>query len=227
MSDAVSATTDEERTFLPAARFKALTPYFDMLVRATTRERTFRARLLERMALPAGASVLDLGAGTGTFAIELKRRHPDAHVVGVDPDPEILAIARRKAAEAGVDVDLREAFGEDLPFDDDSFDAVVSTLVFHHLKPDAKRATLAEVARVLKPDGRLYVGDWGRPADPLQAALFMQARVFDGFEVTADNAKGRLPRMFADAGLRQPMIDGRMRTPLGTLAFYSARGRAT
>ena len=191
MSNEVSATRDEERSFLPAARFRALTPYFDKLVRATTREPTFRSRLLERISVPPGASVLDLGAGTGTFAIQLRRRHPDARIVGIDPDPEILAIARRKAAGSDVEVEFREAFGDELPFDDGSFDLVVSTLVFHHLKPDVKRAALKEVRRVLKPDGRLYVGDFGNPADPLQTALLLQTRVFDGFDVTADSRRGR------------------------------------
>ena len=222
----MSETTEHDRAYLPAARFKALTPYFDTLVRGVTRESTFRKRLLDRISLAPDASVLDIGAGTGTLAIQLRRRYPEARIVGIDPDAEILAIARRKAAEAGCEVDFREAFSQELPFADDSFDAVVSTLVFHHLKPDVKRATFREIARVLKPGGRLYVGDFGRPADPLQAALALQARVFDGFEVTKDNLSGRLPRMFEEAGLREARVDGRMRSPFGTLTFYSARAPA-
>ena len=209
--------------YLPALRFKALTPYFDRFAAVTVRDRALKRRLLEQVRLEPGDSVLDLGAGTGTLAILLKERFPEARVVGLDADPEILAIARSKADEAGADIELVESMSTAMPFPDASFDAVVSTLFFHHLDSGAKRTTLAEVARVLKPGGRLHVGDWGPPADPVQAALFAPVRVFDGFAVTRENRRGKLPGLIEQAGIGDARVEGRMRTGLGTLELLSAR----
>ena len=209
--------------YLPALRFKRLTPYFDRVVRAPLRETRLKQSLIDQVALEPGESVLDLGAGTGTLAIRLKQRQPAARVVGLDADPEILALARSKAAEAGVEIELVEGMSNHLPFEDGSFDKVVSTLFFHHLDGDGKRATLTEVARVLRPGGELHVGDFGPPADPLQAALFTPVRVFDGFEVTRANRRGELPDLFAQAGISDARVEDRLRTGLGTLELLSAR----
>lgn len=210
-----------EKAFLPALRFKALTPLFDTVVRVTSRETTFKARLLDQLALSPGAHVLDVGAGTGTLAIEIARRWPHARVTGFDADAESLAIARRKAAD--VAVDFVEGVSTELPFPNAHFDAVTATLFFHHLDGAAKRATLREIARTLKRGGTLHVADWGRPADPLQAATFVATvRAFDGFDVTGDNARGALPDLIAGAGLRSVAVRDRLRTALGTLDLIRA-----
>jgi ubiquinone/menaquinone biosynthesis C-methylase UbiE len=213
----------ERTAYLPALRWKALTPAFDAVVRATARETAMKERLLEQADIGPGDTVLDLGAGTGTLAIRIKQRCPTARVVGLDADRDILAIARSKAAAAHCDVELVEALSTEMPFPARSFDFVVSTLFFHHLTTDVKRATLREVHRVLKPGGGVHVGDWGRPGDPVMAALFLTVRAFDGFGVTADNARGRLPALFAETGLEEVRERRRLRTALGTVALYSAR----
>jgi SAM-dependent methyltransferase len=213
----------EERHFLPALRFRALTPIFDSVVRVTTRERTFKERLLHQAAVAPGESVLDLGAGTGTLAIGLKQRVPGAEVTGLDADPEVLARARHKSAERGVQIDWVEGYSTELPFPDAAFDVVISTLFFHHLTSPDKRTTLREIARVLRPEGRLHVGDWARPSDPAMALAFLAVRTFDGWDVTADNARGALPELFEGAGLQAAVLRGQMRAPLGTLGLYAAR----
>lgn len=215
-------TQSQPQGFLPALRFPSLTPVFDPVVRLTTRERTFKRRLVHAVRLAPGESALDLGAGTGTLALMLKRSCPQAQVTGLDADPAVLAQARRKAQRAKLDVELVEAFSTELPFPLASFDAVVSTLFFHHLPSDDKRRTLAEVARVLRPGGRLHIADWGRPSDPAMGALFGIVRAFDGKEVTADNAAGRLPLLIEQAGLQEVRVGDRLRTPLGTLDLISA-----
>src|SRR5215213_2133372 len=164
----MSATRDQR--YIPALRFSALTPLFDPLVRVSTRERAFKRRLLERAAVRPGDDVLDLGAGTGTLALMLKAAVPGATVTGLDADQDILTRAQSKAAAVGADVGFVHGFSNAMPFADGSFDVIVSTLFFHHLEREVKAATLRECVRVLRPGGRLVVGDWGRPSGPVMAA---------------------------------------------------------
>lgn len=208
--------------YLHALRFRALTRLYDPVVRLTSREERFKELLVEQAAPAAGQRVLDLGCGTGTLAIKVKRRAPGADVVGLDADPSMLAQARRKAEEAGVELELTEGFSTELPYEDASFDRVLSTLFFHHLDPEPKRRTAREIARVLRPGGELHVADWGKPSDPAMAIAFLGIRLLDGFENTADNVHGELPRIFEEAGLERAEQTDRLRTVLGTLSLYRA-----
>jgi ubiquinone/menaquinone biosynthesis C-methylase UbiE len=217
------ASSEPVGGFRPALRFNALTPYFDAFLRVTSHERRLKRRLAEQARVRPGDAVLDVGAGTGTLAIELKRATPGATITGLDADPEIIARARAKAAEAGQEVELVVAMADAMPFGDASFDTVVSTLFFHHLPGEAKREALREIVRVLKPGGELHVADVGRPHDRLQRLLVLPVRVLDGFDATADNVAGALPRMFGEAGLERSDHHGDIRTPIGTVALYSAR----
>jgi SAM-dependent methyltransferase len=218
----VAATRGDE-SYVPALAFGRLTGLFDPFIRVTTRERRFRERLLDQAALAGGQRVLDVGCGTATLAIMVKQREPSAEVVGLDADSAILERGRAKAARAGVDVQLDEGMSFDLPYEDASFDRVLSTLFFHHVKPDAKERTAREIVRVLRPGGELHVADMGKPVDPLQAALFAFFRRFDGDEETRDHARGRLPHFLERGGLSDTRTHGTMRTLFGTLTFYSAR----
>lgn len=105
--------------------------------------------------LAAGDSVLDVGCGTGVLLAELAREIPGVRLAGIDLSNEMLEVARRRL---GTDVELKEASAEALPFGDATFDAVVSTSVFHYIR-EPQRA-LQEMRRVLKPGGRLVIVDW-------------------------------------------------------------------
>jgi ubiquinone/menaquinone biosynthesis C-methylase UbiE len=184
------AQSERERGYLPALRFRALTPLFDLVARGTVRERTIKEELLDQANLGEGQRVLDLGAGTGTLAIMARRRAP-CEVVGIDADPQILEIARRKADAAGVEVRFDEGTATALPYEDASFDRVLSTLFFHHLTSADKGRALGEIARVLQPGGELHLADFTAPADPLQAVLSWQVRLLDGRERTRENFRRR------------------------------------
>lgn len=208
--------------YVPALRFRVLTALYDPLIRLTTREAEFKRRVLAEAELNPGERVLDLACGTGTLAIMAKQAQPKAEVVALDGDPEILRRARQKAAEAGIEIGFDHGLSTKLPYPDHSIDAVLSTLFFHHLTLPAKQLTAIEIARVLKPGGRLRVADWGRPHDRLMAALFLGVRLLDGFDQTRANVAGGLPAVFTDAGLDHvEEIDG-LRTAFGSLAFYRA-----
>jgi len=209
--------------YVPALRFRSLTRLYDPVVRTTTREQEFKQRLLRQAHLEPGQRVLDLGCGTGTLAIEAKQVQPEAEIVGLDGDFEVLERARAKARMARAAIQFDQGLSTDLPYDDDSFDIILATLFFHHLMGKDKRKTASEIARVLKPGGELQVADWGRPSDPLMALLFWQIRVFDGLEQTRENAAGALPAIFEQGGLERAAETDRLRTVFGTMALYRAR----
>jgi ubiquinone/menaquinone biosynthesis C-methylase UbiE len=209
--------------YVPALRFRALTGLYDPVVRATTREAKFKPRLLDQARIGPGDRVLDVACGTGTLAIEAKRRAPGAELVGIDGDPEMLERAREKARAAGAGIAFDEGLSTDLPYEDSTFDRALSTLFFHHLDLAGKRATIAELARVLRPGGELHIADWGRPSDPLMALLGWQIRLLDGRDVTRENFDGSLPGLIADGGFADVAERDRLRTPLGSMVLLSAR----
>jgi ubiquinone/menaquinone biosynthesis C-methylase UbiE len=151
--------------YIPALSFDFLTPLYDPVVALTSREKSFKPELVRQTALQPGGRALDLGCGTATLTIALKKSCPQAVVFGLDGDAKILEIARRKAEKANAEIKLDEGFSFELPYPDGYFDSVVSSLFFHHLTPENKQKTLAEVFRVLKPEGILNIADWGRPAN--------------------------------------------------------------
>jgi ubiquinone/menaquinone biosynthesis C-methylase UbiE/DNA-binding MarR family transcriptional regulator len=114
---------------------------------------------LEHLDLKTGETVVDLGSGAGIDALIAARKvGPQGSVIGVDMTPEMLAAARTNAEAAGAEqVDFREGRLEELPVDDASVDAVTSNCVIN-LVPD-KSQVFSEIARVLRPGGRLVVSD--------------------------------------------------------------------
>ena len=124
------------------------------------RDKAIREKLVEVAAPAPGETVLDVGCGTGTLALALKSRVGTGEVHGIDASPEMIDVAREKAAKAGSDIDFQVALIEALPFPDATFDLVTSSLMLHHLPDDLKRRGLAEIRRVLKPGGRFLALDF-------------------------------------------------------------------
>lgn len=125
------------------------------------RERQLRDRLLELARLRAGESVLDVGCGTGTLAIRAQETvGRSGTVCGVDASVEMLARARAKAARAGVPVRFENAAAQSLPFADSSFDLALGTMMLHHLSRGARRDFAAELRRVVRPRGRVFLADF-------------------------------------------------------------------
>lgn len=141
---------------------------YDLLVWLLThgRTRAFRTKMVDLARLESGEAVLDVGCGTGSLAIAAKRRvGTHGQVSGIDASPEMIARATSKAAKMGSDVFFKTAVAEALPFADAAFEVVLSTLMLHHLPRRVRQQCLSEIRRVLKPEGRVLVVDFGRPQD--------------------------------------------------------------
>ena len=141
--------------------------FYDFTLRLFTlgRERAFRDRILGFAALTPGQSVLDVGCGTGTQAIAAKWKvGTQGAVYGVDASPQMLARARSKARKAGLEVSFLEAPAQKLPFPDGRFDAVLNTLMLHHLPRTSREQCVREMRRVLRPGGRLVIVEFASPA---------------------------------------------------------------
>jgi ubiquinone/menaquinone biosynthesis C-methylase UbiE len=148
-------------------------PLYDPLVKLLGGD-TARKILLDHANVQTGHRVLDIGCGTGTFAMLIKGLYPDVDIVGLDPDPKALARAKRKAERSAVSVRLDQGFSRELPCPEASFDRVFSTFMFHHLPLDERQTTLSEVRRVLRPGGSFHMLDFAgteasgyRPFDEL------------------------------------------------------------
>jgi ubiquinone/menaquinone biosynthesis C-methylase UbiE len=150
-------------------------PYYDFAVNITTlgQARRLRRITVDQALIKPSDAVLDVGCGTGEVTLLAKVRAKNGNVYGIDPAPEMIAVARKKAARKRLDIDFRVGVIESLPFPDASIDVVTSSLMMHHLPENLQVRGLAEIYRILKPGGRLLIADFMRPTGSFLNHLFI------------------------------------------------------
>lgn len=147
-----------EREYLPGMGKHFLMPLYDA-VHHVFGLGSIHQEMITLADLRDGHRVLDVGCCTGNLLRYAGRRNRNVDLVGLDPDEKALARAARKARRARLTMRLDRGYAQELPYADDSFDRVFSSLMLHHLDSPSKDAMLAEVRRVLRPDGLLVLAD--------------------------------------------------------------------
>lgn len=186
----------DARSYLPAAGHDWILPLYDPLVRLLGGNPT-RAILVGQAAIRPHHRVLEIGCGTGSLLVAIKQLHPEADVTGLDPDAKALARARRKAERAGVSIRLDQAFADNMPYPDATFDRVLSSFMFHHLQQADRERALREARRVLEPGGTFHMLDFAGADTRGHGRL---ARLIHSSHQLDDNSEERVLSFLSRAG---------------------------
>ncbi len=169
----------------------------------------FREEVIERAGIEPGHRVLDVGCGPGRLALDIAEVvGAEGRVCGIDAAEEMVALAASKAAKAGLEVDFQVASAGELPFEEASFDRVVSTLVYHHLPDDVLEASLREIRRVLVPGGRVVIFDFEPGSGPpVHRALGGLFRLFGHHHAHGHSHARPLVEWMGEVGLVEPVLE--------------------
>ncbi|MGH1557881.1 class I SAM-dependent methyltransferase [Caulobacter segnis] len=214
----------QQAQYAPALGRPELTGLYDLVVSLVTREHRWRAALLRG---PGPAGRRDDHRHRLRHRLPGHRRQAGAagaRVIGVDPDPAVLAIARAKAQRAGVTVDWIQGLGDqaDTLVGQGVADAVISSLVLHQCDEPVKAGILRAMARLSRPGARVLIADYGRQRG-LMRLLFRIVQAVDGHERTEFNAVGALPGLMRASGLTAVTELDRIATPTGSISLYATR----
>ncbi|MFF0865227.1 class I SAM-dependent methyltransferase [Nonomuraea sp. NPDC003560] len=212
-----------QQTFTPALGRLKFTRLYDPVV-ALTRERLWRSLVAMHVAPRPDDTIVDVGCGTGSQAMLLHRLEPRARIIGVDPDPETLAQARRKSRASGTAPEWRLGMGDALTglLGPGSADTAMSSLVLHQCPLPMKRAILASMHAVLRPGGKLVIADYGWQRTASMRLAFRVVQLADGVRDTQPNADGVLPELMTGAGFADVREAEVVRTVTGSISVYVA-----
>ncbi len=174
--------------------------------------------IIEMARVKQGDQVLDVGCGSGNLTLTAKKYvGASGSVYGIDASPEMIEVARKKAQRSRATAVFEVGLIENITYPDAIFDVVVSRLVMHHLPDELKRRGVAEIFRVLKPGGLLFLADFKPPTNPILAHI---ASALVGHKMMMEsNVQGIAP-MLTEAGFGN-VASGPTRSPF--LAFVSGR----
>lgn len=217
-----------EKVFTPALGDARLTPLYDFAIAAMTRENLWRGRLVAHINPDATDRILDVGCGTGSLAIRLKKTAPGVAIIGIDPDPNVIARARRKSEKAGVSINWRNGFLTPAICEDiGPVSKAVSSLVLHQTPLEEKNNILSAIRKVLQPGGTFYLADYGLQRTSLMRFLFRRTvQVVDGLADTQLNADGILPSLMKASGFQDILELEVIPTATGSISIYRATALA-
>lgn len=193
-------------------------PFYDVECALVGLRNKFRRETLRYAELSAGEQVLDVGCGTGVLTqLAAKAVGLEGKVVGIDPSIPMINLARKSATRSKNQARFKLGVIEHLPFDNECFDIVLSSLMLHHLPSELKREGLREIYRVLKPNGRLLAVDLDRPGHFLWWWVVWPQLLMPA---TAANIRGEIPDYLRQAGFSRVGSVGRW---FNLLTFWFAQ----
>ncbi|CDO88412.1 hypothetical protein AWC29_16180 [Mycobacterium triplex] len=212
----------------PAKDFVPAAPQlwtYDALSYLLTSTRRWRPVLLAQLAPAPGDVIADVGCGTGTQLRLIARACPSATLIGIDPDAAIRERARAKLA--GLKVELLAGYARDAArlVAGRGVTKVLSSLVFHQVPLEEKRAGLAAIRESLPPGGSLHVADYGLQRTRKMRKRYRLVQKGDGFENTEPNAQGVLPELMTEVGFDHVEETHVFETVSGSMSIYRARLR--
>ncbi len=174
--------------------------------------------IIEMAKIKPRDKVLDVGCGSGNLTLTAKKYvGTSGSVYGIDAAPEMIEVAKGKASRSQLEAFFDVGLIEKLPFPDATFDVVISRLVIHHLPDDLKQRGFAEVFRVLKPNGRVFLADFAPPTNPILSHI---ASAFVGHEMMTRSNVAVIPPMLIEVGFTD-VASGQTRSTF--LAFVSGK----
>jgi len=215
---------DAERSYIPALGKSWLLPLYDPFLWLLGADKA-KQPLIEQAEIKPGLRVLDIGCGTGSMAVLIKRMHPEAEVVGIDPDPSALSVCKSKTNRAGLSIEFDRGFADHMPYADASFDRVFSSFMFHHLAADEKSATLGEIRRVLEPGGSLHLLDFVREHS-VHSRTKEHGQLIHRHGSVAERIEGRMTSLMDEAGFVDAKELKRAKIFFGPIAYYRANSPA-
>ncbi|QYF84899.1 class I SAM-dependent methyltransferase [Brevibacterium sp. PAMC21349] len=212
--------TDE---YIPALKYHWMTRFYDPLIQWGMQEKKFKTHLVKQATLQPNETIMDLACGTGTLALLIQQLQPGVQVIGVDADPKILLIAKEKIKETQVsNITFEEGFSDKLPFSNNLFHHIFTSLFIHHLTLEIKKKTFKEVLRTLRSGGQFHIIDFEKPQNWLMRVAFFPIQFLDGFETTSTHVKGIIPNLLKESGFVSIEETGQFSTITGTLRAYKA-----
>ncbi|MCV7377241.1 hypothetical protein BST11_21505 [Mycobacterium alsense] len=211
----------------PAKDFVPAAPQlwtYDALAYLLTGTRRWRPALLAQVAPAVGDVIADVGCGTGTQLRLIARACPSATLIGIDPDAAIRGRARAKLAGVTPPVELLAGYARDTAglLRGRGVTKVLSSLVFHQVPLEEKRAGLAAIHVGLNPGGSLHVADYGLQRTTKMRKRFRIVQKGDGFDNTEPNALGVLPELMAEVGFDEVEETHVFETISGSISIYRA-----
>lgn len=213
----------DSRSYTPPAGHHFLTPFYDLGVRLSTRERVWRNALIELISPKDEDILLDIGAGTGSLAVLVAHRNAATRYFGIDPDRHAVEIARTKARRAGIKAEFaHKLFAADTAADWPAPSLATLCLVLHQVPLDEKLRLLREIHAVLQPNGRLYIADYSEQRSWLMRKLFRATiQKLDGKADTQPNADGVLIPLMVEAGFLDVCELTQLNTVTGSISVLS------